>query len=326
MKKNWFVVLLIAGLSMLAIRMVGEPVVYTGLIAAYFGVLLSGVLSNRLMGTISGGLTIGLGLLVRRFWQEIPKFKPKKMAKWTAHNAQFSAFVSHYWWALILGGIALGFIGGCIAEWLERKQMVTEKKTKTEGDTQKASEKSLALESYFTPKRIAQMSIFIAIGVMINSMRVGFLSFGGLPIIFSGYVFGPFGGFLIGGVTDLVAFLVRPSSYGFNLAFTLTSALTGAIPVLVTDVLGGRKKFTLWRVLIGVFVGQLITSVVLVPLFMSIFIGSAPAKVTFVRALIKQTLSAPVYAVLILSLMQALAKSGRMRQRTPRLALLRENV
>ena len=84
MKKNWFVVLLTAGLSMLAIRMVGEPVVYTGLIAAYFGVALCGMLSNRLIGASTGGVIIALGLLIRRFWQEIPTFKPKKMATWTA--------------------------------------------------------------------------------------------------------------------------------------------------------------------------------------------------------------------------------------------------
>lgn len=320
MKKNWFVVLLIAGLSMLAVRMVGEPVVYTGLIAAYFGVLLSGMLSNRFIGAITGGATIGLGLLVRRFWQEIPTFKPKKMATWTANNEQFTAFISQYWWVLILGGIAIGFLAGLLGEALERRGRMPQQKDEDE------ITKPLSAAQYFTPKHIAQMSIFIAIGVVINSMRVGFLSFGGLPIVLSGYIFGPVGGFIIGGVTDLVAFLVRPSSYGFNLAFTLTSALTGAIPVLVTDALGGKKVLTFWRVLVGVVIGQFLTSVILVPLFMSLFIGEAAAKATFFRALVKQTFSAPVYAVLVLSLMQALAKSGRMRTYSSRLAPLRKKI
>ena len=320
MKKNWFVVLLIAGLSMLSIRMVGEPVVYTGLIAAYFGVLLSGVLSNRFIGAMTGGATIGLGLLIRRFWQEIPTFKPKKMATWAANNEQFTVFIGRYWWALILGGIALGFLAGLLGEKLEQRGDVPQQKEKAE------NAKRLSAAQYFTPKRIAQMSIFIAIGVVINSMRVGFLSFGGLSIVLSGYIFGPFGGFIIGGVTDLVAFLVRPSSNGFNLAFTLTSALTGAIPVFITDMLGGKKNFTFWRVLVGIAIGQFLTSVLLVPLFMSFFIGAAPAKAQFFRALIKQTLSAPVYALLILSLMQALAKSGRMGAISVRLAPLRNKV
>lgn len=317
MKKNWFVVLLTAGLSMLAIRMVGEPVVYTGLIAAYFGVALCGMLSNRQIGASTGGVIIALGLLIRRYWQEMPTFKPKKMATWTANNEQFTAFIGHYWWALVLGGIALGFLAGLLGEALERRG-----KTKS----QKETAERLSPAQYFTPKRIAQMAIFIAIGVVVNSMRVGFVSFGGLPIILSGYLFGPVGGFLIGGVTDLVAFLVRPSSYGFNIAFTLTSALTGAIPVLVTELVGGKKKFTFWRVLLGVAVGQLLTSVFLVSLFMSIFIGEAAAKANFFRALVKQALSAPVYALLVLSLMEALAKSGRMGAFSTRLIALREKA
>lgn len=320
MKKNWFVVLLTAGLSMLAIRMVGEPVVYTGLIAAYFGVALCGMLSNRLIGASTGGVIIALGLLIRRFWQEIPTFKPKKMATWTANNEQFTAFIGHYWWALVLGGIALGFLAGLLGEALERRSKMHPQKEKKE------TAERLSPAQYFTPKRIAQMAIFIAIGVVVNSMRVGFVSFGGLPIILSGYLFGPVGGFLIGGVTDLVAFLVRPSSYGFNIAFTLTSALTGAIPVLVTEFVGGKKKFTFWRVLLGVAVGQLLTSVFLVSLFMSIFIGEAAAKANFFRALVKQGLSAPVYALLILSLMEALAKSGRMGAFSTRLIALREKA
>lgn len=302
-KKNWFVVVLITILSALAIRMVGEPVVYTGLLAAYFGIALSGLLSNSTMGAGAGGMTIAAGLLLRRFWQEIPHFKPKKMAKWVAQNQSYTAFLSKYWWLLILGGIVIGFLFGKLGTYLEQRRI-----SKV---SNKERSKAFSIEKYFTTKRIAQMSLFIAIGVVINTMRVGFLSFGGLPILLSGYVFGPLGGFIIGGVTDLVAFLVRPSSNGFNLAFTLTSALTGAIPVMVTNLLGGKKHFTFWHVLAGVFVGQFITSVVMVPFFMTFFVGVAPAKAQFYRAIVKQTLSAPVYAFLVLSILEALAKSGR---------------
>lgn len=167
----------------------------------------------------------------------------------------------------------------------------------------------------FTTKEITYVAIFVAIGVIVNSMRMGFLSFGGFPIILSGYALGPFLGFIVGGVTDVVAFIVRPSPLGFNPAFMLTSALTGAIPVMVSRILGDRyPNYRLWTIFIGILIGQTITSVVMVPLFMSYFFGKHSLSVYVLRALKKQIPSIPLYAVVLKGVIDPLTKAVDFRK------------
>lgn len=163
--------------------------------------------------------------------------------------------------------------------------------------------------SIFTTRKIVYAAIFIALGLVINTMRIGtFASFGGLPIILSGYALGPVMGFIVGGVVDILGFIIRPSATGgFNPAFVLTSALTGAIPVLVTGLLGDRyPDYKIWKIIIGTIVGQFITSVFMVPYFISIFYGKNLLYPKMAEAAIKQAYSAPIYGFLVKILIDSL--------------------
>ncbi len=91
--------------------------------------------------------------------------------------------------------------------------------------------------NFLNPRSIAYASLFVALSVVINTFRIGSVSFGGVPIIFSGYVLGPVMGFIVGAMADIVGFIVRPSGNAFNPVFVLTSALTGMLPILVTKLL-----------------------------------------------------------------------------------------
>ena len=154
---------------------------------------------------------------------------------------------------------------------------------------------------FFTTKKLVLASFFVALSVVVNTLRIGSVSFGGFPIIFSGYVLGPVTGFIVGFVSDLVGFLVRPSaSGGFNPLFALTSSLTGAIPVIVTKLLGDKyPEYKLWKIFLGVLVGQTITSVIMVPFFRAILYGKNTMWYYLVKAAAKQAVSIPIYAVLI---------------------------
>ena len=70
-------------------------------------------------------------------------------------------------------------------------------------------------------------SIRIAIGG-IEGVRIGF---GGLPIILGGIMFGPLAGGIVGGVSDILGYIVNPIG-AYMPHFTLSSALTGIITVL----------------------------------------------------------------------------------------------
>ncbi len=164
--------------------------------------------------------------------------------------------------------------------------------------------------SKFSTREISYVAIFVAIGVVINTLRMGILSFGGLPIILSGYALGPGMGFLVGAVTDIVAFIIRPSTTGeFNPLFIMTSALTGLIPVIVTNLLGDKyPKFKFWKVLVGVIVGQFITSVFLVPFFIDKLYAPGTFFIKMSKAAVKQATQAPVYAFLIKTIIDATYK------------------
>lgn len=309
MKKSFRpIAVVLAVLAAFAVRMAGEPVAYMGAVAALVCIAFAGFLSDMVTGGTLGGASMAVGLVLRRFWPQVPDFSAKKMARWAPGNDAYNAFLAQNWWVLILAAVAVGLLFGYLGQRVEKR---AERESGHVEPKVPAQQTDRRWQDYFTARRVAEMALFVALGVAINSVRVGVLSFGGFPIIFSGYFLGPLGGFVVGGVTDLVAFIVRPSSAGFNPVYTLTSALTGLIPVLVTNVLGERDHYTFPKVLIGVFVGQYITSVFLVPLFMSFFISPESGKAQFFTMAVKQLFSCPVYAFLIVTVLQSVKKTYR---------------
>lgn len=172
----------------------------------------------------------------------------------------------------------------------------------------------------FTTKTLTYSAMLVALSVAINSLRIGNISFGGFPIIFSGLTMGPIVGFVVGGVADVVGFIIRPSaSGGFNPLFVLTSALTGLIPGLVIIILKDKfPNYKPWKVFIAIALGQIITTVLMVPLFItylrqsnllgtSAFWTSYYARVTL--AFGRQALNIPVYTILFSLIIKPLSKT-----------------
>lgn len=283
--RNWVICLVIAIFAIFAIRFNGKPTIYVGLVFAYLAIFLIGLFSNPIIGLISGPIVVGVGFLLRKYFPVISKLKGDKLQAFLAEEAAYANFYNKYMILLLLFGLLLGVLGGAIGKILQEDKV-----------------------EKFTPNRITYMAVFVALGVIINTVRIGSVSFGGFPIILSGYLLGPIAGFIVGGVTDVVAFIVRPSSFGFNILFTLTSALTGIIPILVTKLLGEKyPKYTFIKVLIGVLIGQVLTSVVLVPIFSTILFKKV-FLVEVTKAFTKQVISIPIYSFLIISLNDRIGK------------------
>ncbi len=151
----------------------------------------------------------------------------------------------------------------------------------------------------------------IALNVVLSRFITipGIINFGGFPIIFAGIVFGPIVGGIVGAVGDVVSFLVRPTG-PFMPHFVLTSALTGIIPGILMKVLKGDvDELPFWKIFLSILVGQVITSVLMVPYFRNILFGH-PLIVTMTKAATKQAINIPVYSVLIKGLVESLAKAG----------------
>lgn len=264
----------------------GSPKVYLGIIAALILVLFAARLSEEKWAGFYSSLSIAIGIILQITHPIFGKMKAEKLEKLKPLVENYHNFLIKYG-ALIVIGI------GIIAYFISKIKIEKKESTK-----------------FRSTRTITYMSVFIALSVVINTMRFGSISFGGFPIIYSGLVLGPVNGFIVGGVSDVLAFIVRPSSGGYNILFTLTSALTGFIPAIITGLFKDKyPNYRFFSVLIGVFIGQMITSVIMAPFFQSILFGKNTFYYYAVKAFIKQIVSIPIYSGLFISLNESLKKN-----------------
>lgn len=266
------------------------------IVAALCLVTLCGALNGTALGGITSSLSLLGGIIYKVKYTDFPTFNAtKKMIdkfgettaeQMAANKAKdFALAMEDLYDAKIfifLGALILAFIGRKIWLYAKAKKASSKKGMRT------------AMLSY--------LAMFVALSVILNTLRVGHISFGGFPIIYSGFALGPVAGFIVGVVSDLLGFLVRPSANAFNLAFTLTSGLTGMIPALVLKLFGKDKanKNNFLKVLLAIFIGQLITSILLVPYFMKIFYGYVFWE-RVLKALTQQVWSIPLYSFVFIS-------------------------
>jgi len=130
------------------------------------------------------------------------------------------------------------------------------------------------------------------------------LSFGVLPVILSGVLFGPAYGAMVGGLTDFLQALIFPKG-PYVPFFTVIGTLFGLIPGLFF-MRGQEAKFP--RVLLAVAAGQLIASVGLNSLLLS-WLYSIPWE-TFILRVINQAVMIPIYAVLVYYCVRLLKRAG----------------
>ena len=163
----------------------------------------------------------------------------------------------------------------------------------------KISTKKIAYLSFLTALTIILtrvLSIRIPIAG-VEGVRVGF---GALPIVFAGIAFGPIAGGIVGALGDLLGYFINPMG-AYMPHFTFTSFLTGFIPgFMVFYVL--RKCRTLPIVFIAISVGQLISSLILVPYFINSLFG-VPFTVLMPPRLVSQLINIPIYAYFIKTLL-----------------------
>lgn len=262
---------------------IGAPKVYLGLVAAVIVVLFASRLLDKKYSLIASMASIALGMALQVKMPMIPKMKPEKLEA-------LKPLIETYHENLIKYGVIIVAIVGILVYALSPKIKVVRRQSST--------------------RKITYMAMFVALSVVINTMRFGSISFGGFPIIYSGLVLGPVNGFIVGAVADVLGFIVRPSSGGYHLVFTLTSALTGVIPILVVKLFKVKyPNFKFYQVLLGIFVGQMITSVIMSPYFQAFIFGKNTFYYYATKAFIKQAVSIPLYAALFTSMTESIKNS-----------------
>lgn len=262
---------------------IGAPKVYLGLVAAVIIVLFASRLLDKKYSLIASMASIAIGMALQVKMPMIPKMKPEKLEA-------LKPLIETYHENLIKYGVIVVAIVGILVYVLSPKIKVARKQSST--------------------RRITYMAVFIALSVVINTMRFGSVSFGGFPIIYSGLVLGPVNGLIVGAVSDVLGFIIRPSSGGYNVVFTLTSALTGLIPIMVVKLFKVKyPNYKFYQVLLGIFIGQMLTSVIMAPYFQALLFGKNTFYYYATKAFVKQIVSIPLYAALFTSMTESIKDS-----------------
>lgn len=122
--------------------------------------------------------------------------------------------------------------------------------------------------------------------------------FNGFPIILSGFVLGPAGGFWCGGLADVVAYLIKPTG-PYIPVFTLTSAITGWLPCWIYLRLaprqGDRLRLSLTHLLVSIGLAQAATKVLLGTVLRAALFG-LPWRVLALHVTGEQMVHIPLYA------------------------------
>ena len=126
--------------------------------------------------------------------------------------------------------------------------------------------------------KITTMGLLIALSIILTriaSLRIAIggvegirIGLGKLPIILGGIIFGPLAGGIVGAFSDLLGYFINPMG-AYMPHFTLTSALTGIIPAAILS-LKKNEEPTFFELGIAIALGQIITSLILIPYFLHI--------------------------------------------------------
>jgi ECF transporter S component (folate family) len=146
------------------------------------------------------------------------------------------------------------------------------------------------------------MSFYVTIGG-VQGIRIGF---GNIPIILSGVVLGPGLGAVVGAASDLIGSLIMPSGPYFP-GFTISAALSGALPVIFFKLLSGNKSHLFVRIFMAVAISDIITSVGLDSLWIYI-LYHVPLAVLLLPRIIARVIMIPVTSYLIYTLLKYVPK------------------
>lgn len=104
-----------------------------------------------------------------------------------------------------------------------------------------------------------------AVSIQVESMRIGFA---GIPVILSGYLFGPVVGSVFAGVLDVIKYMIKPEGVyfpGLMLVMVLKGCIYGCFLY--------RRPLSLSRVMATLFVSGLVCNVILNTLCLSFLYG-----------------------------------------------------
>lgn len=154
-------------------------------------------------------------------------------------------------------------------------------------------------------------ALLVAIGVILGFFKLPItnvveIRFQGLPIAVAGAFFGPALGGVVGGLVDVLAYVVRPTGAYFP-GFTITSIMTGMIFGAFL-----HREVTLPRVLAAQCAKTLVCGILLNSLWLSMLYGNAFTAVLAARV-VKEVVMIPIDTAILMALLGAVRRTGVQR-------------
>ena len=124
-------------------------------------------------------------------------------------------------------------------------------------------------------RTITGASLMAAATIVLDFFRIVLtqtleISFSFLGVALAGMMYGPFVGGIVGGIADILGYLIRPSG-AFFIGFTVNAILTGVIFGLFLY----KKKPSLIRIAVALLVENIIVILILTPLWLNMMYGTA---------------------------------------------------
>ena len=156
--------------------------------------------------------------------------------------------------------------------------------------------------------KIAFAAVLVALGVILTrflgiTTEIIYIGIGELPIYLAGILLGPIWGFCTGALVDVVGHFLKPMGAYFP-GFTLGSGLIGLLAGLF---LYKNRSLNIWKITLTVAAAQILNSLILTPLWLSILYKKGfwlfiPGR------LLEQGFLLVVYPLLLFVLVKALRK------------------
>mgnify|MGYP000865788355 FL=1 len=156
----------------------------------------------------------------------------------------------------------------------------------------------------FSTRKIANLGVLTAVSIVLTRVfgfivpvaGVGALriSFGEIPLILAGILFGPWAGAVTGIAADLIGYAINSHGGAFFPGFALSAALTGLLPGLLLH--SYRENLRWWQVGVTVLLTDLVTGVVLNTLWLTILYGQGFFVILPAR-LLARLVTLPIYTL-----------------------------
>jgi ECF transporter S component (folate family) len=179
-------------------------------------------------------------------------------------------------------------------------------------------------KNYFNLRTLIVLALLAALGAVFSAylsveltpagVKTIEVSLTPVPVMLAGMLFGPLAGGLTGFVADFAGFFMNTQGQAYNPVFSLTMALFGVIAGIFYL---RSQKNSIWKVTAVALTAQITCSVVLNTLLVWLFYG-VPLAALIPTRLVGAAIELPLYAWLLMTLMEALRRIVERSFRTAR--------